>query len=130
MGNDPRVEVKGFVSDEELHDICLRASLFLNTRNPNNGDNILNFPSKIPNYLAYGKPVVSTWLSSLSNDYRLYLQVVEPDDPLIFARRVEEILAWSDKQSQTHYRLLKEWFVKNKLWNIQAERFKNWMNSI
>ena len=129
MGCDPRIEVKGFVSDRELHEICLRASVFLNTRDPGIADNILNFPSKIPNYLAYGKPVVSTWIDSLSDDYRKVLQVVESDAPSAFADQVSRTLMWSEAERQRYLHQVREWFLETRLWAVQARRLEKWMTA-
>jgi len=126
---DPRIEVKGFVTDEELHDISLRASAFINTRDPKNGDNVLNFPSKIPNYLAYGKPIISTWLPSLSEDYGKYLQIVDQDSPEMFAIKIKEILQWNDEMQEQHAKKVKPWFISNKLWSTQARRLKGWISA-
>jgi len=130
MGNDTRVDVKGFVSDAELHDLCLRATLFLNTRDPANRDNILNFPSKIPNYLAYGKPVVSTWIDSLSEDYRKVLQVVDSNEVVAFAAEVTNVLSWSETRRKDHAAVVKEWFLRTRLWTVQAQRCLDWMGSV
>lgn len=127
--NDPRIEIKGFVTDEELHDISLCASAFVNTRDPKNGDNVLNFPSKIPNYLAYGKPIVSTWLPSLSEDYGKYLQIVDQESPEMFAAKIEEILQWNYEMHEQYARRVKPWFLENKLWSTQARRLKGWMST-
>ncbi len=127
LGRDTRVDVKGFVSDQELHEICLRASVFLNTRDPAIADNILNFPSKIPNYLAYGKPVISTWIDSLSEDYRKVLQVVDSDEPSAFAEQVVRTLKWSETEQQSYIHQVREWFLATRLWTLQARRFEKWM---
>ena len=121
--------MKGFVSDRELHEICLRASVFLNTRDPGIADNILNFPSKIPNYLAYGKPVVSTWIDSLSDDYRKVLQVVESDAPSAFADQVSRTLMWSEAERQRYLHQVREWFLETRLWAVQARRLEKWMTA-
>ena len=44
----PVVEWRGFVSNSELSLISREADGFLNVREPSVGDNILNFPSKVP----------------------------------------------------------------------------------
>jgi len=130
LGNDPRIQVKGFVSDEELHNLSLCASVFVNTRDPQNGDNFLNFPSKIPNYLAYGKPIVSTWLPSLSDDYRKYVQVVDSDDAGSFAKRVDDVLRWTQQDIEDYMHSIKDWFIENKLWSAQSKRLKAWAEEI
>jgi glycosyltransferase involved in cell wall biosynthesis len=127
MGNDPRVEVKGFVSDEELHDVSLRASVFLNTRDPSIGDNVLNFPSKIPNCLAYGKPVVSTWTDSLDETYRAVLVSVDSVSAQTFSSAVDKTMMWSETERDQYSGKVKEWFCSHKLWSVQAKRLIDWM---
>jgi len=127
FGDDGRVEVKGFVSNEELHRICCRAAVFLSVRDPQIADNIVNFPSKIPNYLAYGKPVVSTWVKSFSEDYRSHLQIVEEASPEAFAAQVSRVMAWSEAERNDFRGRLRSWLCQNKLWAKQTLRMRDWI---
>ena len=129
FGNDPRVEVKGFVSEAEIDDWCCRASVFLNVRNPQYGDNIVNFPSKIPNYLAYGKPIISTWLPSLSPEYRNLLEVIDDKDSTLFAARIEDVLRQPDKYYQEKFKQIKVWYCAEKTWVKQTGKLLEWMNA-
>ena len=129
FGNDPRVEVKGFVSETEMDDWCCRASLFLSTRDSKYGDNIVNFPSKIPNYLAYGKPIVSTWLPSLAPAYRTVLDVIDEQDPVIFAARIEHLLAQPDEYYLEKSKQIEAWYCAEKTWLKQTGKLLEWMNT-
>jgi len=122
FGNDSRIEVKGFISNEAVERICLNADLFMNVRNPDIGDNVVNYPSKVPNYLVWGKPVVSTWIDSFSPDYREVLCVPEQNTPEGFVRKIEEVLGWNEDVRYRHYEKLREWYSAKKQWNVQAER--------
>lgn len=130
FGNDSRVEVKGFVSEAEMDDLCCRASAFLNVRDPLIGDNVVNFPSKIPNYLAYGKPIVSMWLPSLSPEYRGVLEVVEQKDAFAFAQKIEMVLDWPNSEFQRKHGQIKKWYCSKKTWQIQVKSLLEWMNNI
>jgi len=127
FGDDKRVSVKGFVSNEELHDICCRAAAFLNTRDPKIAENILNFPSKVPNYLAYGKPIISTWIDSFSEDYHDYLQIVNEDSVEAFVVRINNVMAWSQADRERFCQHVRGWFCQNKLWSRQAKRLSDWI---
>jgi glycosyltransferase involved in cell wall biosynthesis len=129
FGNDPRVEVKGFVSETEMNDWCCRASVFLNVRDPQFEDNIVNFPSKIPNYLAYGKPIVSTWLPSLHPMYRDVLEVVDEKNPAIFATRIEHTLSLPDEYYQEKSKQIGAWYCTEKTWSGQTGKLLGWMNA-
>lgn len=129
LGDDPRVDVKGFVSNDELADVCRGADAFLNVREPEEGDNILNFPSKVPQYLAWGKPVVSTWIDSFSPDYRNMLDVCD-NTPDGFVRVLDDVLARSSEENLVRYHTIKDWFEKNKSWDVQAGRLIEFAQSL
>ena len=130
FGNDPRVEVKGFVSEAEMDDWCCRASVFLNVRDPLVGDNVVNFPSKIPNYVAYGKPIVSTWLPSLAPEYRDILDVVDEQAPAQFAARIEHVLSQPDDYYQRVFERQKMWYCGKRTWSTQTGKLLDWMNAV
>ena len=57
---DSRIEYKGYLSKEEYFEVLNMADLLINPRNMNLLQNQNNFPSKILEYLATGKTIVST----------------------------------------------------------------------
>lgn len=129
LGDDPRVDVRGFVSDEELTDICRSADAFLNVRDPDEGDNILNYPSKVPQYLAWGKPVVSTWIDSFSPDYRNVLDVCD-NTPEGFVRVLDDVLARSSEENLERFHTIKDWFEKNKSWDVQVKNLVKFVEEL
>lgn len=122
---DSRVDVRGFVVEDELRRICLNADLFLNVRDPKVGDNILNYPSKIPQYLSWGHPVVSTWIDSLSPEYRDVLQLPADDSVKAYVEKINEVLDWNPEQRTLYFNRVKSWFRERKEWNTQAKRFQD-----
>lgn len=130
FGNDPRVEVKGFLPNEEVDAICRSADILLSVREPKIGDNVVNYPSKIPNYLAWGKPIVSTWVPSLSHEYRDILEVPADDTPEAFVRKIDEVLMWNDKRRHDKFNQIKVWFESRKSWSKQSERLVEFIRSI
>ena len=129
LGDDPRVDVRGFVSDEELTDICRSADAFLNVRDPKEGDNILNYPSKVPQYLAWGKPVVSTWIDSFSPDYRRILEVCD-NTPKGFVDVVDKVLSWDDGKKLQRYSEIKSWFLLHKSWDVQVDNLVKFIEEL
>lgn len=130
FGNDPRVEIKGFLSNQEVDNICREADALLSVREPSVTDNVVNYPSKIAQYLAWGKPVVSTWVPSLSPDYREVLEIGKEDTPEAFAEKIDEVLGWSLEQKRKKYSQIKEWFESKKSWKSQAERLVAWLERL
>jgi glycosyltransferase involved in cell wall biosynthesis len=129
FGNDPRVEVNGFLPESEVNEICRRADVFLSVRTPGLGDNLVNYPSKIPNYLSWGVPVVSTWNDSFSPDYQTLLEVSD-DTVEGFVKLLENTLEWNLEKRQLKYNDIRTWFEKFKNWDCQAMRLVTWLKEI
>jgi len=130
FGNDPRVEIKGFLSDVEVDAICRDADVFLNVRDPKIGENILNYPSKVPQYLSWGKPVISTWIDSFSPDYREVLCVDDDNSAEGFVNKLDEVLDWGIAAKREHFAKVKAWYESHKTWRMQAERVKTFIEGI
>ncbi|WP_034490811.1 glycosyltransferase family 4 protein [Butyrivibrio fibrisolvens] len=57
---DDRIKYLGFVSDDEYYNLMKEMDVFINPRNMDMEQNQNNFPSKVLEYLATGRVVVST----------------------------------------------------------------------
>ena len=126
--NDPRIEVKGFLPDDEVDVLCRSADVFLSVRAPDVADNAVNYPSKIPNYLAWGKPVISTWVPSFSPEYKDILEVSD-DTPEGLVRKIDEVLSWDEVTKLRKFNQIKEWFEVNKNWDRQAARLMEFVRA-
>ena len=128
FGNNSQVELPGFVSEEEMVRICNSADVLLNVRDPNHPDNILNYPSKLPHYLSFGRPIVSTKLESLSPDYQEVVNFPGEDSVDSYIVKLEEVLGWSDAQKEVEYRKIKDWFESRKSWDVMVDKLSAWLN--
>ncbi|MGN0834037.1 MAG: glycosyltransferase [Kiritimatiellia bacterium] len=129
FGNDPRVDVRGFLPAEEVDAICRGADVLLSVREPKVADNVVNYPSKVPQYLAWGKPIISTWVPSFTEAYREILEVSD-DTPESFSRKIDEVLAWTFEKKITKFEQIRAWFSENKSWSRQAERLVAFLKTI
>lgn len=130
FGEDKRVRIKGLLDTSCLDLVCREADLFINVRDPGIGQNIINYPSKIPQYLRYGRPVVSTWLESFSPDYRGVLSVVDNNDDVSFVRKINDVLSMTHTALLAKYHEIKRWYECNKLWDVQAEHTLDFMRTL
>jgi glycosyltransferase involved in cell wall biosynthesis len=122
---DERIEIFGAVPEARLSELAAKARAFVNPRPPGLPENRENFPSKLVDYLAYGKPVVSSWTPGIAPHYREVLEVVEPFTELALANRMEDILQRppsADRKSE-----IEDFVNKRKLWRVQGERLVDWL---
>jgi glycosyltransferase involved in cell wall biosynthesis len=124
---DDRVRFLGLVSEEELHEVSQRATLFVNPRPSSIPENNANFPSKLLDYLKYGKPIISTWTGGIAPDYRRVLTVLEEETPECLARTIEEVVAWEPERRMDLARRIRRFVETEKLWSVHAERLLAWL---
>lgn len=125
---DPRVKFLGFVSEERLREISQAATIFVNPRPSWIVENRANFPSKILEYLSYGKPVVSTWTGGLSPAYREILVVLGEETSECLARTIENVLRWDAVRYRDFAARARSFLEAEKTWSVQASRLMEWLN--
>ena len=123
------VRILGFVDEQKLHELSLRADVFLNPRPSHLIENKVAFPSKIVRYLAYGKPIVSTWTPGISPEYRDYLFVPDREDGQSFAEMIRKVLAFTPSDKDELKRKIRGFIERDKSWTVQAGRLKNWLEA-
>lgn len=128
LRQEPRAAYCGFVSRDELQRIHAQATVFVNPRPRESSENRMTFPSKLLEYLAYGKPVVSTWTEGLAPEYRDVLLVPEGNTPEAFARLIDEALNYSrDEQLALQQRIVA--WVSAHTWKEQGKRLVKFLST-
>ena len=104
-----------------------QADCFVNPRPSCLAGNEANFPSKILEYMAYMKPIVSTMTPGLHPSYSQILIIPEKEtagairDALFVAKGLDK------RESQQISREIYSFSVKH-TWSDQAKRFAQWIN--
>jgi glycosyltransferase involved in cell wall biosynthesis len=113
--SDIRIKYYGLVSEKELENLYTQAFCYLNLRLNNCVQNNYNFPSKLFDYLSYGKPIISTFTEGISPAYEDYLIITnDREDKLKDA--FETVLAWDDIQLKEYSDKIKI-FQEENSWN-------------
>ncbi|MEW6088393.1 MAG: glycosyltransferase family 4 protein [bacterium] len=127
LKQDSRIRFFGLVPESQLQKMCRQASVLVNPRPSRVPGNNMNFPSKILEYLSYGKPVISTWTSGLSPEYRDVLEVLKEETEDCLAKTIENVLHWPDNRIGQNSMKIKDFLLKKKTWSYQADRLINWL---
>lgn len=126
---NPRIKWLGMLSESRLREVCEAASVFVNPRPPEILDNAVNFPSKVLEYLSYGRPVISTWTDGLNPDYRNALIVSDDSAPEALAAEIDAVLGWNQDRLRTQAGKAHA-FLQSKLWPAQAARLLEWLERV
>lgn len=129
LKSDTRIRFYGLVSEEQLHQLSLQATVFVNPRPSSINGNNMNFPSKVLQYLRYGKPVVSTWTPGLSDDYRPHLYLVREETADGLVSTLDTALSVPSKDLAEYSQRVESFLLRAKLWDVQAERLISWLRS-
>ena len=123
---DKRIKLFGFVSEAKLDRLASSVMAFANPRCTTFKANKLNYPSKLLHYLAYQKPIISTWTEGLSPEYNEVLLPIQKDTEAGIARAIQNALSMNEKE---YVRLCKRIakFNKTHSWNYQVSRLLNWL---
>ena len=117
---DQRVKYKGYLKKEDYIDILNQSNVLVNPRNMNYSQNEYNFPSKILEYIASGRVVLSTKFCGYE-DYINNIFVCESSIESI-KDELEKIIKEYSKIKDKNYKQNVE-FAKNFSWDRQINNF-------
>tara|TARA_B100001248_G_scaffold89409_1_gene65962 strand:+ start:14053 stop:15192 length:1140 start_codon:yes stop_codon:yes gene_type:complete len=101
--SDHRIIFLGTVDKDTLETNFRNTDVFINPRNDKTTDNYMNFPSKIFDYLPYGKPILSSKTLGLSPEYEKILKYTNFYDLNSFSSQLEKIMNWNEVDWQKHH---------------------------
>jgi glycosyltransferase involved in cell wall biosynthesis len=127
ISKDARIKLHGLVSDEKLDQLSQAASLFVNPRPVYINGNMMNFPSKILEYLTYCKPVISTLTPGLLNEYKEVCHIVDTD-PSSIRNGIIEVLS-KDQENLLDTASGIYSFLQEKTWERQIEGLLLWIDT-
>ncbi len=127
--NDTRVQIKGFVSEEELDVACKNAYAFLAPREVDFQGTRMIFPSKILFYLKYQKPIISPKIPGLSPDYESVLIILKENTVNNFVYEINKAINFTEVQLNEVVEKSKK-LLALKSWNMQARNLLNFLKNI
>jgi glycosyltransferase involved in cell wall biosynthesis len=119
--SDPRIRFFGFVTEEQYSEMLQKATLLVNPRPSRLLENRYNFPSKLMEYLAAGRPILSTATSDVAEHYGSALIVLADETPEGLARCIERSVAVSAEERAAMSSRARA-TVEGVTWRTQAEK--------
>lgn len=90
---DSRIQLKAFATGAEFECEISRADFMLNARDPGWPGSAYSFPWKVFDYLTTGKPIVSTRLAGLPDEYFAVFRTVDLTDQASFEASLRRALS-------------------------------------
>lgn len=127
---DERIHFLGFLGRKELFEMEKKASLLVNTRNPEDLFTKYSFPSKTFEYLASGTLFLSTRLECYSEEYSNYIVFIKDNKPETIKEKMEEIISWSEERRLEFGKKARTFVCKEKNSSSQGKKILEFLDSI
>ena len=122
IDNIPNIKYQGSVDNITMLKIQAKAYLLINPRPIENPISKVTFPSKIFEYMISGTPVLTTKLNGLTDDYLDNMFIVDNNEPLLLADKINEIMSLPfDLLSEKAVRA-RAFVIENKTWEQQCKK--------
>ena len=122
LENTPGVEYCGRVDEATLLQLAEQASVLVNPRPLNMPGTQMNFPSKLLEYLTYGRPVVTTMTPGVAPEYAEFTIPAKSDTPDDLAAAIDRALSLDHKRRVEMARQAERFLSTTRLWSIQAAK--------
>lgn len=125
---DPRIKVLGFLEEDELNEVAGAAFAFANPRSNSFAPNKLNYPSKLLHYLAYGKPIISSFTDGVSPEYEDVLIPIGGDSEDCLVEVISTVLNLEAGEYEAMQQRIGR-FNRTHTWEYQISRFLSWLEA-
>jgi glycosyltransferase involved in cell wall biosynthesis len=128
--HDPRLEYRGLVSFEEVLELYNQADVLLNVRLTRAVNTKYFFPSKLMEFLATGRPVISTCTGHLRDEYGEFCYLLEDETATGLAEMLGLVAtdSWAERARRGHSG--RAYMSREKTWDTQAARLAAYLNSL
>lgn len=116
------VDYRGRVDEATLLQLAEEAAVLVNPRPLKIPGNQMNFPSKLLEYLTYGRPVVTTMTPGVAPEYADFTIPAKSDSPDDLAAAIDRALSLDHAHRVDMAGRAEHFLSTTRLWSIQAAR--------
>jgi glycosyltransferase involved in cell wall biosynthesis len=127
---DSRIRFLGLVSRQRLLEEYGAADVLVNPHLTSSRTASYLFPSKLPEYLATGRPVVTTAPEWLDADYRRHTHVLTEETPEALAGLLRSVAALPRGERDRQATEAREWVLAAKSWDVQGHRLADFLRRV
>ena len=126
---DSRIRFLGFVEREELLKLYALATVLINPRPSCLPEHRYNFPSKLLQYMATGRPVITTATGDVQ-DYESLVFLLRVETESAMAQLISDVCSLSDDDLNAKAMRARDYVLQHKTWNIEGLRILDFLSSL
>lgn len=124
---DGRIHYAGMLDPDALFKLYEKSDVLLNLRVAEE-DNT-QFPSKLLEYMATGKHVISTSIAHAERDYGEYITVLPESTPKALARVIRQILKTDSKILKERGEKARKFMLENRNWETRTKEIVDYIKA-
>ena len=122
---DSRIQYVGMLTMDELFSVYKNADVLLNLRIEEDTD--FHFPSKLFEYMAMGKLVLSTPIAHAERDYSQYISFLHDITPEGLAKAIKDITSIPKETLLKRGERTRQFTLENRTWRKRTEEILSYM---
>lgn len=123
---DKRIKYAGMLSQQHLFNLYAKVDVLLNLRLEEAVD--FHFPSKLLEYMATGKHVLSTNIAHAGKVYGDYISILSDITPDGLAESINDIISAGKDTLYQRGTVTREFMLQNRNWRYQTQRIIKYIN--
>ena len=127
--HDHRITHWGFVERSRYREMLQEANVLLNPRPTRLPENRYNFPSKLMEYMAAGRPIISTASSDIGEYYRDAIVLLEDETPEGLAKCIQKVCELPYEEQVRLGQRARE-HVETESWEAQAQHILDFIETL
>lgn len=127
--NHRNIKYMGVVDNKDIVYQEQRAALLVNPRPSEPIYTRYSFPSKNMEYMVSGTPVLTTNLPGMPEEYKDYVYIIKDETVDGVASALKEVLKENTYERAERGRVARDYVIKNKNNDVQAERIVNFIKN-
>ncbi|MBX7234909.1 MAG: glycosyltransferase [Caldilineales bacterium] len=125
--SDPRIFYLGYVTHEKVLQLYQQADVLINPRPSEPLSTRYVFPSKLIEYLATGKIVITTATAGVLEEYGSFVFVLEDETSDGLAKLVYQIAAIPETERRAMGQAVRRYMLEHKTWTAQGRRISGFL---
>ena len=128
---DPRIVYWGALPNSTVIERQRQATVLINPR-PTSRSRLIrySFPSKLLEYMMSGRPVVTTMLPGIPEEYYEFVYLLTDETPTGLARLIGEVCSRDPLELERRGKGARDFMLRNKNWTRQAERIRDFVSAL
>lgn len=119
---DPRISYMGFIPHQQVLQLYQHADILINPRPSHPLSTRYVFPSKLVEYLATGKLVITTATADVVQEYGNFVIILLDETPTGLAKLVSQVATMPQAERQAMGQDAKRYMLEHKTWLAQGRR--------